>query len=142
MSIMRSVHAVESNRKIGYNLYIDRWKSERRDGMDKIYAVNEISAIVAPIAETFGIERVWLFGSYARGEASGNSDIDLRIEGGNIRGMFGLGMLYDELTNALSKSVDLVTTEGLNHKANVERTKGFRINMIKDEKLIYESKRY
>ena len=110
--------------------------------MDGIYAVSEISAIVAPIAEAFGVERVWLFGSYARGEASQNSDIDLRIEGGNIRGMFGLGKFYDELTNALSKSVDLVTTEGLNHKANFERTKGFRHNIVKDEKLIYESKRF
>lgn len=110
--------------------------------MSKVYAVNEISRIIAPIAEAFGVERVWLFGSYARGEASENSDIDLRIEGGKVRGMFGLGRLYDELTNALSKSVDLVTTEGLNHKANRERTQGFRNNISEDEKLIYESKRY
>lgn len=109
--------------------------------MDKVYAVSEIRAIVAPIAETFGIDRVWLFGSYARGDASENSDVDLRIEGGKIRGMFGLGRLYDELSKALCKSVDLVTTEALNHKANCDRTKEFRQNMVKDEKLIYESKR-
>lgn len=110
--------------------------------MDKIYAVNEISTIIAPIVESFGVEKVWLFGSYARGDASEDSDIDLRIEGGKVRGMFGLGRLYDELTNALSKSVDLVTTEGLNHKANRERTKEFRRNIAEDEKLIYESKKY
>lgn len=110
--------------------------------MNKIYAVNEISTIIKPIVETFGIERVWLFGSYARGEASEDSDIDLRIEGGKVRGMFGLGRLYDELTNALSKPIDLVTTEGLNHKANRERTKEFRKNMEEDEKLIYENKKH
>lgn len=110
--------------------------------MDRIYAIDEISSIITPIAEAFGVERVWLFGSYARGDASENSDIDLRIEGGRIRGMFGLGKLYDELTRALSKSVDLITTEGLNHKANRERTKDFRSNIEKDEKLIYESKKY
>ncbi|MCM1122397.1 MAG: nucleotidyltransferase domain-containing protein [Eubacterium sp.] len=109
--------------------------------MDRIYAIDEISSIITPILEKFEVERVWLFGSYARGDASENSDIDLRIEGGQIRGMFGLGMLYDELTSALCKSVDLITTEGLNHKANSERTKEFRINIGKDEKLIYESKR-
>lgn len=43
--------------------------------MSKIYAVNEISAIIAPIVEALEIERVWLFGSYARGEASEDSDI-------------------------------------------------------------------
>lgn len=110
--------------------------------MSKIYDVNEISYIIAPIVEALEIERVWLFGSYARGEASEDSDIDLRIEGGKIRGMFGLGRLYDELTNALGKSVDLVTTEGLNHKANRERTEIFRKNIVEDEKLIYESKRH
>lgn len=109
--------------------------------MNKIYAVNEISSIVAPILETFGVERAWVFGSYARGDATENSDIDLRIEGGRIRGMFGLGRLYDELTQALRKSVDLVTTEGLNHKANRERTKEFRENISEDEKLIYENKK-
>lgn len=109
--------------------------------MNKIYAVNEISSIVAPILETFGVERAWVFGSYARGDATENSDIDLRIEGGRIRGMFGLGRLYDELTQALCKSVDLITTEGLDHKANRERTKEFRENILEDEKLIYENKK-
>ena len=108
--------------------------------MNKIYAVNEISSIAAPILEAFGVERAWVFGSYARGDATENSDIDLKIEGGQIRGMFGLGRLYDELTQALSKSVDLVTTEGLNHKANRERTKEFRESISEDEKLIYENK--
>ena len=39
--------------------------------------------------------------------------------------MFGLGALYDELTNALEKPVDLVTTESLNHNANRKRTGRF-----------------
>lgn len=110
--------------------------------MGKIYAVNEISTIIAPIVEAFGVERVWLFGSYARGEASQDSDIDLRIEGGKIRGMFGLGRLYDELANALNKPIDLVTTEGLNHRANRGRTEGFRKNIEEDERLIYESQKH
>lgn len=109
--------------------------------MNKIYAVNEIISIIAPILDSYGIRRAWLFGSYARGDASENSDIDLRIEGGNMKGMFGLGQLYDELTKALCRSVDLVTTEGLNHKVNRERTRGFCINIAEDEKLIYESKK-
>lgn len=108
----------------------------------KVYPNSEIKRIIAPIMEKFGIEKAWLFGSYARGEASENSDIDLMIEGGKVKGMFGLGRLYDELTSALGVSVDLVTAEGLNHRANVERTKKFRHNIEEDEILIYESKKY
>lgn len=106
--------------------------------MEKIYAVNEIQAIICPILRDHGVSRAYLFGSYARGEATEQSDIDLRIDGGRIRSMFGLGALYHELTQALKKPVDLVTTEALFHDANAVRTERFRVSIKKDEKLIYE----
>lgn len=49
--------------------------------MEKIYAMNEIQAIIRPILQDYGVSRAYLFGSYARGEATGQSDIDLRIDG-------------------------------------------------------------
>ena len=106
--------------------------------MERTYALEEIQAIVYPILRSHGVSRAYLFGSYARGEATGKSDIDLRIDGGRIRSMFGLGALYHELTQALKKPVDLVTTEALSHDANAARTEGFRVRMKEDEKLIYE----
>ena len=45
--------------------------------MGKIYTIDEIREKVKPIAEKYGIEKVWLFGSYARGEATEESDVDL-----------------------------------------------------------------
>lgn len=94
--------------------------------MEKIYAMNELQAIICPILRDYGVRRAYLFGSYARGEATAQSDIDLRIDGGRIRSMFGLGALYHELTQALKKPVDLVTTEALSHDANAARTQEFR----------------
>lgn len=47
-----------------------------------MYSVSEIQRIVAPIAQRHGVERMTLFGSYARGENTPNSDIDLRIDRG------------------------------------------------------------
>lgn len=44
--------------------------------MDRIYAVNEIISIIAPILENYGVSRAYLFGSYARGDALPGSDID------------------------------------------------------------------
>lgn len=108
--------------------------------MEKIYALDEIQTIINPILKDYGVSRAYLFGSYARGEATGQSDIDLRIDGGKIKSMFGLGALYHELTEALKKPVDLVTTESLNHKANISRTMMFRRQMKEDEYLIYEEK--
>ncbi len=110
--------------------------------MEKVYVVDEIQEIIHPILQSYGVSRAYLFGSYARGEADENSDIDLRIDGGAVKSMFGLGALYDELTQALKKPVDLVTTEALRHSANQARTKRFCIGIGEDEKLIYEDEKH
>lgn len=107
--------------------------------MDKVYTVDEIIRIITPILKNHGVRRAYLFGSYARGDAHPGSDIDLRIDGGKIKSMFGLGGLYNDLTEALKKPVDMVTTEALNHQANAERTEQFRRGIQEDEKLIYEA---
>ena len=35
---------------------------------NRIYTIDEIKAIVEPIAKSYGVKRVFLFGSYARGK--------------------------------------------------------------------------
>ena len=47
---------------------------------DKIYTIDEIRKKVQPIAEKYKLNKVSLFGSYARGEATAESDIDLYIQ--------------------------------------------------------------
>lgn len=37
---------------------------------DQIYSVGDLRAIIAPIAARHGADRIYLFGSYARGEAA------------------------------------------------------------------------
>lgn len=65
----------------------------------RIYTVEEIRNIVHEIAPKYGVERVSLFGSYARGEAKPDSDIDLRIEKGRIMGLFpGTKYFFKRLT--------------------------------------------
>ena len=51
------------------------------------YTVAEIKEIVAALAAQYGADRIYLFGSYARGDADKDSDIDLRIDKGAIRGL-------------------------------------------------------
>ena len=41
------------------------------------YTVDEIKKIVAALAAQYGADRIYLFGSYARGNADKNSDIAL-----------------------------------------------------------------
>jgi predicted nucleotidyltransferase len=79
----------------------------------KKYTIEEIKAIVAPIARKYGVERVYLFGSYARGDVNENSDIDLRIDKGSLKGLFALCGLYTEIEEALQMKVDILTTGSL-----------------------------
>ncbi len=79
--------------------------------MDKIRSIAEIRAIIDPIARAYGAERIFLFGSYARGEARPDSDVDLRIDRGSIRGLRFAGLLGD-LEEALGTHVDLISTAG------------------------------
>ena len=50
-----------------------------------ILSIDEIRDKIRPICEKYKVEKVWLFGSYARGEATEESDVDLHIEGGRIQ---------------------------------------------------------
>lgn len=45
-----------------------------------VYTTAEIADKVRPIAKAYGIDKVYLFGSYARGEATEESDIDFYVE--------------------------------------------------------------
>ncbi len=77
-----------------------------------IYTIDQIRRIAAPIAAAYGVKSMHLFGSYARGEATEHSDVDLLIDRGSIRSGFVLGGLYADLRDGLRKSLDLVTTQG------------------------------
>lgn len=74
------------------------------------YTINEIKNKTAPIAKAYGIERMSLFGSYARGEAKNDSDVDLYIERGKLKSLLQYFAFIDELENVLNCHVDVVTT--------------------------------
>lgn len=49
---------------------------------NKILTFDEIAAMVRPLLRKYNAEYALLFGSYARGEATPDSDIDLLVVGG------------------------------------------------------------
>ena len=77
-----------------------------------VYTIDQIRQIARPIAVAYGIKSMRLFGSYARGEATEASDVDILIDRGHIRSGFVLGGLYDDLRAGLRKELDMVTLQG------------------------------
>lgn len=97
--------------------------------MERIYTVDEIRKIAGEIAKRHGVERMFLFGSYARGDAKPGSDLDFRIDKGRIHGLFALGGLYADLEEAFGLPVDLLTTDSLDDN--------FRREIASEEVQIY-----
>jgi len=98
-------------------------------------SIEEIRSYITPVVEKYPIERVILFGSYARGEATEKSDVDLIVEsGGKMRNtkIFTLG---GELLGVLPVRVDVYDIlEIANPSALYE-------NIQKDGVIIYEGSR-
>ena len=75
------------------------------------YSIDELRRIIAPIAIAHGVESVSVFGSYSRGSASENSDVDLKIEKGRLRSLFQLSGFRLAVEDALHLPVDMVTSD-------------------------------
>ena len=94
-----------------------------------LYTINEIKNILIPIAKKQGISSISLFGSYAKGNATSNSDIDFIIEKGDLIGINYFSLLKD-LENAFDCKIDLITSEFSN--------KDFINHIKKNEILLYK----
>ncbi|MDO4987385.1 MAG: nucleotidyltransferase domain-containing protein [Candidatus Saccharibacteria bacterium] len=75
--------------------------------------IDEIKAAVAKVGKKYGIKKAYLFGSYARGEANEESDIDLIIDKGEIHTFKDFFHLHEDLKSALGTNVDLLTDKGI-----------------------------
>lgn len=94
-----------------------------------VLTIEKIKEIVSNIAQEYEVNQVFLFGSYARGEETPESDIDLRVETGNDS-PWTLTRFYSDLVEALAISVDIIESDGC---------PDYLLNEIrKEEKLIYE----
>ena len=95
------------------------------------YTLEQIRQLIKPIADAYGVKKVSVFGSYSRGTASDQSDLDLLISKGKIRSLFQLSGFRLAIEDALRLPVDLVTSEA--------NDRAFLSLIAPDEVTIYES---
>lgn len=73
-----------------------------------VLTIKQIKESINPIMERHGIKNVYLFGSYARGEATRESDIDIYCDSGDVDSLWKHSAFQDELADALGKDVDVI----------------------------------
>ena len=79
--------------------------------LDQLLAVNRDE--ILRICAKHGAQNVRIFGSFARGEAGLDSDLDLLVDVGTEHSPFFPGGLLMDLQDLLGRQVDIVEPEGL-----------------------------
>lgn len=75
-----------------------------------ILTTEHIKNVLTSFFATKPVKKVWLFGSYARGEASEDSDVDVLVEIDYIMGIAGDYVFWrEELSKKMDKKVDIVS---------------------------------
>ena len=83
-----------------------------------IYTIDKIKAIVKPIADKYNVQSVYLFGSYARGEATENSDLDFLVFGGEGFKLTNIFAFAEELREAFQRQVDVFEISEINTESD------------------------
>ena len=98
-------------------------------------SMEEIKSYVVPVVEKYPVEKVILFGSYARGDASDISDVDLVIESGGRLHNSKIFTLGGDLLVALPVRVDVYDI------LEIENPSAMYENIQKEGVVIYDASR-
>ena len=87
-----------------------------------IFTIENIISLVKPIAEKYHVDQIYLFGSYARGEAGIDSDLDFLVYGGDQFKLTMIFALAEELREVLDKEVDVFEIHEINPNSDFYNT--------------------
>jgi predicted nucleotidyltransferase len=90
----------------------------------------EIETALVSILAKYGVRKIGLFGSYARGEERTDSDLDVLVEFDKRKSLLTLVRIERELSEHIGVKVDLLTEQAISPYL-VERIKA-------DLKVIYQ----
>ena len=83
------------------------------------------------VCRSHGARKVSLFGSFVRGEADPDSDIDLIVVFANPTGFLALVRLERELSEVMGRKVDLLTEQAISPH--------LRDKILSEQQVIYEA---
>lgn len=87
--------------------------------MNRVYSLKDISEVLMPIFGSHNIRKAVLFGSYSKGSATENSDIDLLVDSG-LKGLRFVGLIED-IRRAVGKEVDVFDVTHIEGNSSIEK---------------------
>lgn len=89
---------------------------------ERIFTIQDIKALVSPIAQKYKVREIYLFGSYARGDANEKSDLDFLVFGGENFKLTMIFALAEEMREVLKKDVDVFEINEINRDSDFYHT--------------------
>ena len=90
--------------------------------MSDVFTIEELARLVDPILQRYGASGASLFGSYARGEATPDSDIDLIVLGGPTFDRRDVFSIAEDLYEEAGKPVHVYEESELNPASEFYRS--------------------
>ena len=98
-----------------------------------VMTTQTIKKKILPILKRQGVIRAAVFGSFARGEMTKNSDIDILVKLAKNKSLLDLVGLKLELEDKLGRDVDVISYGGIHPL--------LKSIILKEQQIIYESKK-
>ncbi len=105
-------------------------------GSGNVLNIDSIRTLLMPVIKKYDIKCMYLFGSYARGEANEDSDVDILIDDYNGKGLMSFLQLQEAMKKQIGKEVDLVEY-GAVKKDTTRVGKRFLEHIERDKVLLY-----
>ena len=93
-----------------------------------------IGIVLAPIFAQNAVIRALVFGSYARGDETADSDIDFLVEFADSASILDYSCLLEDIKDTINLSADVLTFHSL-----LKEPKEFAESIMRDARVIYEA---
>lgn len=86
--------------------------------LEEVYTIDQLSQMLFPVFKSYGVKRAILFGSYGKGKANRNSDIDLLVDS-RLKGLKFVGLI-EAVRSVVEKDVDLFDITHIKNDSEID----------------------
>jgi len=90
--------------------------------LDQVYTIEQIKSRLTPVFQKNNVRKAVLFGSYSKGKATPQSDVDIWVDSG-LQGLSFFGLLED-VCQAMDCEVDLIDKMDIIPHSSIDREIG------------------
>lgn len=103
--------------------YGQEWKEfeiTMKEKSSTVFTVDELKKLLIPVFQNYNVRRAVLFGSYSKGSATPESDVDLMVDSG-LKGLKFVGLIGDIKQSLCGKEVDVLDVTHIDSGSSVDR---------------------